>query len=202
MVIRKTILKQSFYDREVTEVARDLIGRYLVRKSHGKILAGIIIETEAYRGQEDLACHACVGKTKRNAIMYGPPGYAYIYFTYGMHWMLNCVCCPEYFPAAVLIRSIWPTDGLQIIASHRNQQNPKDWCNGPAKICQALDLDGKLNGIPLFQQNSELRIGQGVPISPNTIQTSPRIGLGSTPEPWLSKPWRYFIPNEQLQKIG
>lgn len=201
MVILKSVLDQSFYDREVTDVARDLIGRRLVRKSNGTTLAGIIIEAEAYRGEEDLACHAHVGKTKRNAVMYGPPGFAYIYFTYGMHWMLNCVCGPENFPAAVLLRSILPTDGLQTIAYRRHQRSPKEWCNGPAKITQALDLDSRMNNTPLFHQNGPLRIEEGIHIPQEMIQTSPRIGLGATPEPWLSKPWRYFITSEQIESM-
>jgi DNA-3-methyladenine glycosylase len=202
MFILKSIVEQKFYDREVCDVAHDLIGRRLVRKWNGSVLAGIIIEAEAYRGEEDLACHAHVGKTRRNATMYGPPGHAYIYFTYGMHWMLNCVCGPDGFPAAVLLRSILPTDGLQIIASRRHQRGTSEWCNGPAKICQALGLDGKLNSTPLFHQAGELRIEEGIQIPSSIIQTSPRIGLGSTPEPWLSKPWRYFITTEQLQNPG
>ena len=202
MLINKTVLAQTFYDRDVCDVARDLIGRRLVRKGNGGIIAGIIIEAEAYRGEEDLACHAHVGKTKRNAVMYGPPGHAYIYFTYGMHWMLNCVSGPEGFPAAVLLRSILPTDGLKIIAARRHQRGPAEWCNGPAKICQALDLDSRLNGTPLFHQDGILRIEEGILVPPSIIQTSPRIGLGNTPEPWLSKPWRFFISNDQFQMLG
>jgi DNA-3-methyladenine glycosylase len=201
MVINKSVLDQSFYNREVTDVARDLIGCRLVRKSNGTTLAGIIIEAEAYRGEEDLACHAHVGKTKRNAVMYGPPGYSYIYFTYGMHWMLNCVCGPEGFPAAVLLRSILPTDGLQFIASRRHQRSPKEWCNGPAKITQSLDLDARMNNAPLFHQTGLLRIEEGIQIPKEMIQTSPRVGLGDTPEPWLSKPWRYFVTTEQIESM-
>lgn len=202
MVINKNTLPASFYDREVTDVARDLIGRRLVRKWKGGVLAGIIIEAEAYRGEDDLACHAHVGKTKRNAVMYGQPGLAYIYFTYGMHWLLNCVCGPEGYPAAVLLRSILPTDGLKVIAERRHQRGPAEWCNGPAKICQALDLDSRLNGTPLYLQDGVLRIEEGIPIPGELIQTSPRVGLGATPEPWLSKPWRFYITAEQFQSLG
>jgi len=201
MIINRSVLGQSFFLGEVTDVSRDLIGRRLVRRSNNLTLAGIIIETEAYRGEEDLACHAHAGKTKRNAVMYGPPGFSYIYFTYGMHWMLNCVCGPEGFPAAVLLRSILPTDGLQFIASRRHQRSPKEWCNGPAKITQALDLDSRMNNAPLFHQTGSLRIEEGIQIPQEMIKTSPRIGLSDTPEPWLSKPWRYFVTTEQIESM-
>jgi DNA-3-methyladenine glycosylase len=113
-------LPDSFYQQDVTLVARQLLGKRLVRLMDGTRISGIIVEAEAYRGEEDLACHARSGMTQRNAVMYGREGRAYVYFTYGMHWMLNAVCGPEGFPSAVLIRAIKPMEGLETIASRRS----------------------------------------------------------------------------------
>lgn len=186
---RSDILPASFYDREVVDVARDLLGMRLVRLLDGKRISGIICETEAYRGEEDLACHARVGRTKRTEVMYGPPGRAYIYFTYGMHWCLNCVCGEEGFPAAVLLRAIEPIEGLEIIADRRKGVERKLWCNGPAKITKSLGLTGEQNGVYLTSKDGGLWIEMGEQISKDRIKPGPRVGMGSTPEPWFSMPW-------------
>lgn len=190
---RSNILPASFYDREVVGVARDLLGMRLVRLLDGKRISGIICETEAYRGEEDLACHARVGRTKRTEVMYGPAGRAYIYFTYGMHWCLNCVCGEEGFPAAVLLRSIEPMEGLEIIAERRKGVERKLWCNGPAKITKALGLTGTQNGVDLASKDGGLWIEQGESIPGERVLAGPRVGMGSTPEPWFSMPWNFRI---------
>ena len=190
------ILPASFYDREVVEVARDLLGMRLVRWQDGTRISGIIYEAEAYRGEEDLACHARVGRTKRTEIMYGPAGRAYIYFTYGMHWCLNCVCGEEGFPAAVLLRAIEPIEGLEIIAERRRGVERKLWCNGPAKITKSLGLTGTQNGVNLCSKEGGLWIEQGESISTERIVAGPRVGMGSTPEPWFSMPWNFRIKPE------
>src|SRR4030042_3855228 len=110
----------SFYNRPTLTVARDLLGARLVRILDGVRLTGIITETEAYNGETDLGCHAKSGKTPRNAVMFGRPGHAYIYFTYGMHWMLNAVTEREGFPAAVLLRAIKPLEGIDVISARRH----------------------------------------------------------------------------------
>src|SRR5512133_2193284 len=112
-------LPQKFYDREVTLVARDLLGMRLVRRIGDHRVSGLIVETEAYRGEEDMACHARHGRTRRTEVMYGEAGRAYVYFTYGMHWLFNVVCGDVGFPAAVLVRSLLPVEGLDIIAQNR-----------------------------------------------------------------------------------
>ena len=142
-------LTRPFFARPTLQVARDLLGARLVRLENGRRLAGIIIETEAYISEDDLGCHAKAGRTPRTQVMYGPPGFGYVYFTYGMHWMFNIVTEPVDFPAAVLIRAIHPTEGLEIIASRRNSQPPVHWTDGPAKLTQALAIDSKLNGSDL-----------------------------------------------------
>jgi DNA-3-methyladenine glycosylase len=120
-------LPRSFFTRSTLQVARQLLGSRLVRIEGGRRVAGLIIEAEAYRGEEDQGCHARAGRTPRTRIMFGPPGHAYVYFTYGMHWMLNFVTEEDGFPAAVLIRALLPTEGLSIIASRRNTQPQKHW---------------------------------------------------------------------------
>jgi DNA-3-methyladenine glycosylase len=182
-------LPREFYERPTVTVARQLLGMRLVRLLEGVQLAGIITETEAYIGEEDLACHARSGKTRRNAVMYGPAGFAYVYFTYGMHWMLNAVTGPEGFPAAVLIRAIQPVQGLEIIATRRQGRDTL----GPAKLTQALVIDGKSNGVDLCSRGSGLWIETGTTIPETDILSGPRVGLYGVPEPWKSKPWRFRI---------
>lgn len=186
-----TALPHSFYDRPTLTVARDLLGCVLVRALDGQRLAGRIVETEAYIGAEDQACHARAGITPRTKIMFGPPGHAYVYFTYGMHWLLNVVTEPEGIGAAVLIRAVEPLDGLETIAAHRAGRPRREWTSGPAKLTRALAIDGALNGVPL--SGGALFIERGAPIPPEDIRTGPRIGIDSAPEPWRSKPWRLWI---------
>ena len=116
----QSILPCNFYNRPTLTVARELIGARLVRILNGKKLVGLITETEAYISEKDLACHAKAGRTPRTAVMYGPPGHAYIYFTYGNHWMLNVVTEREGFPAAVLIRAVQPIEGEEIMLRRRS----------------------------------------------------------------------------------
>ncbi|HTX80083.1 MAG TPA: DNA-3-methyladenine glycosylase [Longilinea sp.] len=189
----KPILPASFYDREVVTVARELLGMRLVRTLDGVRISGIITEAEAYRGEEDWACHAHHGRTLRTAIMYGPPGHAYVYFTYGMHWMLNCVTGPEGFPAAVLLRAIQPLEGLEVIARRRPNVEKDQWCNGPAKICQALGLNKEQNGTNLCGKDGGLWIERGTAFPDERVISGPRVGLNTTPEPWLSMPWRFRV---------
>lgn len=184
------IIPDSFYNRLAVDVARDLLGMRLVRRLHGVRLSGIIVETEAYQGEEDLACHARAGRTARTAIMYGPPGRAYVYFTYGLHWMLNAVCLPEGQPAAVLVRAIQPLEGIEVIAAHRSQQPPARWTDGPAKICLALGIDGTHNGVDLTDHSGNLWIEWGEPAPDAQVRVGPRMGIERVPEPWRSMPWR------------
>jgi DNA-3-methyladenine glycosylase len=181
------ILPRDFYTRPTLTVARELIGARLVRILNGVRLAGLIIEVEAYIGEEDLGCHAKSGKTKRNAVMYDPPGFAYVYFTYGHHWMLNAVTEREGFPAAVLLRGIEPVEGVEVMLQRRSGRDTR----GPGKLAQALSIDGLLNGVDLCMQDSGLWIEAGTPVAENDIITGPRVGLYTVPEPWKSMPWRF-----------
>ncbi len=187
------ILTPSFFEREVVEVARELLGMRLVRVLDGQRAGGIISEAEAYRGEEDLACHAKAGFTPRTAVMYGPPGRAYVYFTYGMHWMLNCVCGPVGFPAAVLVRGIIPLEGLESIAQRRAGRPQAEWCNGPAKLTQSLGIDGRLNGANLCAEKDNLWIEASSAVLDERVAVGPRVGIDGVPEPWLSMPWRFRV---------
>ena len=155
------------------------------------LIAGWIVETEAYRGEDDLACHCRAGRTKRTAVMYGPPGHVYVYFTYGMHWLLNIVTEAEDFPAAVLIRAIQPSEGLEVISARRNGRPESQWTNGPGKLCQALGIDGLFNYADLLAPDAALTIERGTTVPNHLILTGPRVGIDSVPEPWLSIPWRF-----------
>ena len=163
----------------------------LVRLEAGERISGTIVETEAYRGEEDQGCHCRVGRTPRTQILYGPPGHAYVYFTYGMHWMLNFVAEPEDFPAAILIRAILPKEGLDIIASRRGKQPRRHWTDGPGKICQALSIDKRFNGADMCIHGTELFVEPGISVPDSGVTTGPRVGLNNVPEPWKSIPWRF-----------
>lgn len=189
-------LPRWFFARHTVEVARQLLGMRLVRIWHGQRLSGVIVETEAYRGEEDLGCHARAGLTARTRVMYGQPGHAYVYFTYGMHWMLNFVTEEEGFPAAVLLRAIMPVEGLETIAARRKGKPERLWTNGPAKVCQALAIDGSCNGLDLCLPQAELFLEWGQPIPDGRVTIGPRVGLNNVPEPWKSIPWR-FVALEQ-----
>jgi DNA-3-methyladenine glycosylase len=194
-------LTRQFFLQPTLKVARELIGQRLVllQGNEGR-LSGFITETEAYVGSEDLGCHARVGKTKRNEVMWGPPGYAYVYFTYGMHWMLNFVTEKEGFPAAVLIRGLWPDKGVKEMFQRRPVSQKRDLANGPAKLCQAFGIDGSWNGADLCSSNSKLFVEKGIAISEKIVTIGPRVGLTSVPEPWKSKPWRFQVDPDLLQK--
>lgn len=193
------MIRYDFYDRPALDVARDLLGCCLVRVQSGQRLTGVILETEAYQGEEDLGCHASAGKTPRTLVMYGPPGHAYVYFTYGMHWMLNVVTDSPETPAAVLIRSIHPTEGKAQMAENRpyRAQQP-GWTDGPAKLTQAFAIDGTFNQADLCDRESALWIEHGQPIPDEQITRSPRVGLNSVPEPWRSIPWRWVVEQGAL----
>lgn len=158
-------LGRDFYARPTLTVARELLGKVLISESPEGRTAGRIVEAEAYIGESDPACHAARGRTPRNAIMYGPAGYAYVYFTYGMHFMFNIVTEAEDFPAAVLIRAVEPLEGLALMRWRRGVRQLIDLCSGPAKLCRAMGIARNLLG-------SDLCAG------PLTIEEARRIPAG------------------------
>jgi DNA-3-methyladenine glycosylase len=185
-------LRREFYTGPTLTVARALLGQQLVRlEDSGNRLAGLIIECEAYVGVEDLGCHARSGRTARNASMWGPPGHAYVYFTYGIHWMLNVVTEPEGRPAAVLIRGLWPQEGKHIMLGRRPRGAQLGVANGPAKLCQALAIDKQFDGQDLCAPSAQLFLEEGRTVPESHVTVGPRVGLNTVPEPWKSIPWRF-----------
>ena len=172
------MLSDSFFARDTETVARELLGKKLVRLcDDGSKQTLIINETEAYVGPHDLACHAAKGRTKRTAVMYGPPGSIYMYLIYGMYWMLNIVTEEENYPAAVLIRGI------------HNQDKVLD---GPGKLTRELAIDKSLNGLVLGQE-SGLWIAEGASLNLDDIIATPRIGIDYAGPEWKNKPLRFVL---------
>ena len=176
-----------------------LLGKPLVRLYDGRRLSGLIVETEAYcdTDERDMACHgdrANNGRpTARTAVMFGPAGFAYVYFTYGVHWMFNIVTGQEGQASAVLVRALEPVEGLEVMAQRRNGRARTELTTGPARLTQALAIDKSLNAANLCDPQGVIWIEDAPPIAADQIASGPRIGLGKTPEPWLSKPWRYWL---------
>jgi DNA-3-methyladenine glycosylase len=185
-------LPRSFFDRDTLIVARELIGQTVVRRVGRRFLAGRIVETEAYIGEDDPACHAARGLTPRTRVMYGPPGYSYVYFTYGMHFMLNVVCEKQGFPAAVLIRAVEPVAGIERMRTLRDVPADCALTNGPAKLCMALSIDLRLNSVDLTCVRSPLQIAEGTPVG--RVEWSSRVGIREGTE----KMWRCFLPGSRF----
>ena len=189
-------LARTFYARPTPTVARRLLGQILVSDIGGVRTAGRIVETEAYVGPHDPACHAFGGRrTARTEGLYGDPGTAYIYFTYGMHWCLNAVTEARDYPAAVLIRALEPLEGIPLMRRRRGGVPDRALCAGPARLCEALGVTGALNGGWL--QGGVLRVLRGGSVRPGSIRTTPRIGITRAIDwplrflirgsPWLSR---------------
>lgn len=190
-------LLQGFYARPAREVAQSLLGKRLVRLLEGERIGGKIVETEAYCDSEqpDLACHGSANEgrpTARNAVMFGPPGFAYVYFTYGMHWLFNVVTGREGQANAVLIRALEPLEGEGLMAERRRRPR-RAWTDGPAKLTQALAIDGDLDGANLCAPDGAVWIEDGPAVPDATVMSGPRVGIDNVPEPWRSLAWRYWI---------
>jgi len=182
-------LDRSFYERPTLQVASDLIGKVLVRRLNGRNLAGKIIETEAYIGPHDLACHASKGKTPRTSVMFGPPGVSYVYMIYGFYFCLNAVTEGEGFPAAVLIRAVEPLENIRVMRTLRhNPSRETDIASGPGKLCMAMSIDKNLNDMDLSGRTLWVEDRN---IAVVRIETSPRIGVDYAGE-YKDKPWRFY----------
>lgn len=177
-------IPRSFYLRSTLTVARELLGKTLVYHHPRGRMAADIVEVEAYIGRGDEACHAAVGRTERNAVMFGPGGFCYVYFIYGMYHCLNIVTEKQGFPAAVLIRAAEPTDGFDIMRDN-SPPSDKKFTNGPGKLCRAFGVDRTINGIDLCGQTVYL-VDTGR--QPSKIETSPRIGIRKAAD----RQWRFF----------
>ena len=185
------LLNRIFYNRPTLEVAHDLLGKKLVRRMDGVELSGIIVETEAYIGVQDSACHAHRGRTERNAVMFGPPGLAYVYFTYGMHYLLNLVTEEEGNPCAVLLRSIEPLSGLEEMQKRR-KRGGKELTNGPAKLCQALNIDKSFNGWDVTE-GDKLWVENHQHDRPLMVLSTPRIGIAYARKKDREALWRFLL---------
>ncbi len=180
-------LKREFYLRPTLRVASDLLGTTIVYHHPKGVLAARIVETEAYIGEDDPACHAAVGRTTRNDVMYGPGGFGYIYFIYGMHNCFNVVTERKGFPAAVLIRAVEPVSGGDIMKAN-SPANSRMLTNGPGKFCRAFGLTRRQNGLDLT--GPALYIVERDDYSPDVVITR-RIGIRKGAE----KPWRFYDRN-------
>ncbi|MGP8153572.1 MAG: DNA-3-methyladenine glycosylase [Smithella sp.] len=185
------ILDRKFYGRDTLKVARALLGKKLVRQTGHIRYSGIIVETEAYCGMDDSACHAHRGETPRNSVMFGKPGCAYVYFTYGIHYMLNLVTEDEGSPCAVLIRAILPLTGIEEMESHRKRKG-SELTNGPAKVCQALEIDKSLNGWDVTR-GSKLWVEGYRSIPDSLIETTTRIGIDYSNKKDREALWRFML---------
>ena len=185
------IISHSFYARDTVDVARDLLGKILVRKIGNKIISGIITETEAYRYKDDPASHSFAGLTERNKAMFGPVGIAYVYFTYGMHYCMNAVARDgNYEAGAVLIRALEPKEGINFMVKQRRTDKISNLTNGPAKLTQALQITKKQYGEDLTKPSS-LFITDGIKIKDSKIVKRPRVGIKKA----TGKLWNFTIQN-------
>jgi DNA-3-methyladenine glycosylase len=179
------LLGPEFFDRDTLEVARDVLGKLLVRQVEGEVLWGRLVEVEAYCGPEDRAAHSFRGLTPRTRVMYGPPGRAYVYLVYGMHHCLNLVTRAEGVPQAVLIRALEPGPGV-------------GRCSGPGLVCRSLSVDRGLNGVPLAPPALYL-LDDGFSPDPAQVFQTPRIGVGYARE-WSELPWRFCVESPDLSR--
>ncbi len=181
-------LTRAFFERPTPVVARELLGQRLVRVLDGQRLSGLIVETEAYGGPDDAASHA-YRRTPRSAIMFGPAGYAYVYFIYGMYFCLNVVTEADGRPGAVLIRGLVPEEGLARMRDRRAHAPDQALADGPGKLCQALGITRSENGLDLTTSPS-LFIEVGATVPEAQVVITPRIGVRGD-EAALSRPWRF-----------
>jgi DNA-3-methyladenine glycosylase len=189
-------LGRDFFASDTLAVARELLGQRLVRVLEGERLSGRIVEVEAYVGEDDQASHAHCGPTRRNAPMYGPPGHAYVYFIYGMHHCLNVVTEREGFPAAVLIRALEPLEGIEEMRSRRDGRPDAQLTSGPARLCQALEIDRRFDGAELCAPDALLFLEKDATAPDEVIATGPRIGVRGD-ETAVTIPWRFYVQDNR-----
>ena len=194
-------LDSKFFEREAREVARDLIGKLLLRSDGRKAR---LVEVEAYLGLDDPGSHAFRGPTPRAAIMFGPPGRLYVYFSYGMHWCANVVCSPEGTATAVLLRAAQPVDGIDLMVQARSQGQrevrERDLCRGPGRLAQAFGISGANNGLDLTAKRSELWLADDGAGPGGLVEATPRVGLSASQAPDL--PLRFLVQGSVWASAG
>lgn len=190
------IVPASFYARETELVAREMLGMVLQCTTNDGAASGIIVETEAYLGEHDAACHAVAGQTARTAPLYGAPGIAYVYFIYGMYWCFNAVTRAAGLPSAVLVRAVEPLEGIPLMRDRRPKvKRDRDLTNGPGKLCLALGIDGTMNRLPL--QRGRLVVRDCISYDDASVAVTPRIGITRAAD-W---PLRWIVrDNEYVSK--
>jgi len=197
-------LGPAFYARDTELVARDLLGAVLECTAGGTRCRARIVETEAYVGEHDAACHAAAGRTARTEVLYGPPGRAYVYFVYGMHWCVNAVTRRAGLPSAVLIRAVEPLEGIPVMRRRRRRRRGRDdieLTNGPAKLCEALGITGAHHGVSLTR--SPLRILAGDRIGDGDVAVTPRIGIvrsADWPLRWVVRESKYVSAKRATER--
>jgi DNA-3-methyladenine glycosylase len=186
-VVRNRVnpLARSFYDRPVLEVARELLG--CVVTANGVSVR--LTEVEAYDGANDAASHAFRGESARNAVMFGPPGHAYVYFTYGMHFCMNLVCAAPGTAAAVLLRAGEVVDGVDVAQARRPTASVRDLARGPARLCVALAVDRAFDGTDVTKRSSPIVVTAGERVADHEVRTGPRVGISAAAD-W---PYRFWI---------
>jgi DNA-3-methyladenine glycosylase len=194
---RGKVLPRDFYNRETELVARDLLGTVLECETDDGIASGIIVETEAYLGEHDLACHAAVGRTARTEHLYGPPGISYVYFIYGMYWCFNAVTRQVDQPSAVLVRALEPLDGIALMHKRRPRiKTDTELTNGPGKLCTALGITGAMTGKSL--QRKPLIIREGESLADGQVEVTTRIGITKSAD-W---PLRWIVRENRFVSRG
>ncbi|MGZ8451222.1 MAG: DNA-3-methyladenine glycosylase [Candidatus Binatia bacterium] len=191
-------LPRSFYEQSTIDVAKQLLGKVLVHRHDDRVLAGRIVETEAYLGPHDLACHAAKGRTKRTEVMFGAAGHAYVYFIYGFYNMLNLVTEAKDYPAAVLIRAVEPVRGIEQMKQNRKSERLHNLASGPGKLCQAFAIDRSLNGADICGKVLYLE-DRGEPTP--EIAATPRIGVDYAGK-WKDKPLRFIVRDSEFISKG
>jgi DNA-3-methyladenine glycosylase len=192
------LLPRELFDRPALEVAPRLLGAVLEHQSPAGLVAVALTEVEAYEGEVDPASHAYRGRTARNAVMFGPPGHAYVYFTYGMHFCMNLVCLPEGTASAVLLRAGRVIEGAALAAARRPASaGPRDLARGPARLCQALGITRAQNGADVCDPASSLRVRSGVAAGADgaglpAVSRGPRVGVNAAGD----RPWRFWLTSD------
>ncbi len=188
-------IDRSFYAQPTIRVARRLLGKYLVRTHPDGKTVGKIVETEAYVGPHDLACHASKGRTPRTDVMFGPPGHAYVYFIYGVYYCLNIVTREIGHASAVLIRALEPIEGIELMQKRRGTEKIHSLASGPGKLCLAMSIDKALNGDDMVRGN-DLYVEDRNEPAPKII-ARPRVGVDYAGK-WKDKPWRFLIRGSEF----
>jgi DNA-3-methyladenine glycosylase len=181
-------------DGPVVDVAPTLLNAVL----RGNGVAVRLTEVEAYEGESDPGSHAFRGRTRRTDVMFGPPGRAYVYFTYGMHWCMNVVCSPDGLASAVLLRAGEVIEGEDLARSRRPRSSDRDLARGPARLTKALAIDGTYGGVDLFDARSPLQLALSSPADPAAIRIGPRVGVGGA---GAAIPWRFWLAEEATVSV-